>query len=270
MPGVTVASFNIHAATDGWGRPYDLVGACRQLDSDLIVMQEVFSPLDGASQAEDVASELGWDCVGLPLAGAWRRRVPIWEGKGWEPHRPLPRQDQAMRVGHRVAGIRARQAGAFEEGTWGLAVLSRHEIVGSETIELGRLRRDYTRRAALVVEVDLAATAGGHDFTVVGTHGAHVTAGSPIQFRRLNAALSRRRGPAALAGDMNLWGPPLSLLFPGWKRAVKGRTWPAWRPHSQTDHILVNAGVDVTGGQVVYAGNSDHRAVRAELRWSEE
>jgi endonuclease/exonuclease/phosphatase family metal-dependent hydrolase len=66
---------------------------------------------------------------------------------------------------------------------------------------------------------------------------------------------------------MNLWGPPLVLLLPGWRRAVKGRTWPAWRPHSQTDHILVSAGVGVVDGRVVYVGNSDHRAVRAELKW---
>jgi len=66
---------------------------------------------------------------------------------------------------------------------------------------------------------------------------------------------------------MNLWGPPLSLLLPGWRRAVRGRTWPAWRPHSQPDHIFVNEAVAVGGSSVVRAGNSDHRAVRAILRF---
>ena len=61
---------------------------------------------------------------------------------------------------------------------------------------------------------------------------------------------------------MNLWGPPLSLLFPGWKRAVKGATWPAWRPHSQTDHVLVNEHVDIIAGRVCTPANH-HRAVRA-------
>jgi endonuclease/exonuclease/phosphatase family metal-dependent hydrolase len=267
MPSVSVASFNIHAGTDGWGRPYDLIGACRELDAEVIVLQEVFAPLEGPSQAEAVAADLGFDCVELPLARAWRRRVPLWEGKGWEPRRPIPRRDKSLRVGGKLSGAAAGEAASHEEGTWGLAVLSRHEITGSEAIELGRLRRDFTRRAALVVELDVLGSAESHAFNVIGMHGSHVTAGSPLQFRRLQGALADHSGPAALVGDMNLWGPPLSLLFPGWKRAVKGRTWPAWRPHSQTDHILVRAGTDIVAGRVVYAGNSDHRAVRAELTW---
>jgi endonuclease/exonuclease/phosphatase family metal-dependent hydrolase len=267
MPNVTVASFNAHVATDGWGRPYNLVEACRQLEADVIVLQEIFTPPDGPSQAEEVASELGYECRQLPLARAWRRLAPVWEGRGWEPSRALGRHTKSLRVGGR--GLTAAKGGdlpGFEEGTWGAAILSKHRVAGSETIELGRLGRDYARRAALVVRIEVGA--GTEQlFTVIGTHAAHLTAGSPLQFRRLRAALAHGDGPAALAGDMNLWGPPLSLLFPGWRRAVRGRTWPAWRPHSQTDHILVNAGVDVLAANVVYAGNSDHRAVKATLRW---
>ena len=35
---------------------------------------------------------------------------------------------------------------------------------------------------------------------------------------------------AVLAGDMNLWGPPVTSYFRGWRRAVTGRTWPAPGP----------------------------------------
>jgi endonuclease/exonuclease/phosphatase family metal-dependent hydrolase len=66
---------------------------------------------------------------------------------------------------------------------------------------------------------------------------------------------------------MNLWGPPVSLLLPGWRRAVRGRTWPSWRPHSQPDHVLVTSVVRVIDGAVVRTGNSDHLAVRAHLAW---
>ncbi len=195
MPFLTVASFNIHVGTDGWGRPYDLVAACRELDAGVIVMQEVFTPSDGPSQAEDVASELGCDCVELPLVPAWRRRVPIWNGKGWEPRRLPPRRDKALLVGHKSEAVTAGELSGFEEGTWGLAILSSYEIVGSEVVELGRLRKDFTRRAAILVEIEVAGETGSHDFTVVGTHGAHMTAGSPLQFRRLQRRPRRPRWP---------------------------------------------------------------------------
>ena len=48
-------------------------------------------------------------------------------------------------------------------------------------------------------------------------------------------------------------------------RAVFGRTYPAHRPHSQIDHVLVNAHVEILGGEVLPACGSDHRPVRARL-----
>ena len=56
---------------------------------------------------------------------------------------------------------------------------------------------------------------------------------------------------------MNLWGPPVSSFFRGWRRAVIGRTWPAHRPHSQLDHVLVTP-----AGRVVDARVADARRLR--------
>ena len=64
---------------------------------------------------------------------------------------------------------------------------------------------------------------------------------------------------------MNLWGPPVRALLPGWRLAVTGRTWPSWRPHSQIDHILVRGRLKVGSGTVLPPAGSDHRPVRAEL-----
>jgi endonuclease/exonuclease/phosphatase family metal-dependent hydrolase len=49
---------------------------------------------------------------------------------------------------------------------------------------------------------------------------------------------------------------------------VRGRTWPASRPHSQIDHILLrtNDGIEVVDHQVLPEVGSDHRPVRARLR----
>ncbi len=72
-----------------------------------------------------------------------------------------------------------------------------------------------------------------------------------------------------LAGDCNLWGPPvMAVLGDGWRRAVTGRTWPARRPHSQIDHVLVRPGdVRVVDAAVGGDVGSDHRPLRLRLAW---
>jgi endonuclease/exonuclease/phosphatase family metal-dependent hydrolase len=55
-------------------------------------------------------------------------------------------------------------------------------------------------------------------------------------------------------------------VLPGWRRAVFGRSWPAHRPHSQIDHVLVRDDVTVLSGEVLGATPSDHRPIRARLR----
>jgi endonuclease/exonuclease/phosphatase family metal-dependent hydrolase len=141
-------------------------------------------------------------------------------------------------------------------------VLSRLAVSHVETLDLGRLSRDNSRlRAALFAEIDL----DGYPLTVVGTHLAHFVQGSPILLERLRRRLPPTREPAVLAGDMNFWGPPVSLALPGWRRAVRARTYPAWRPHSQIDHIFVTRALRVVSGEAVRAGRSDHLPIRARL-----
>jgi endonuclease/exonuclease/phosphatase (EEP) superfamily protein YafD len=71
--------------------------------------------------------------------------------------------------------------------------------------------------------------------------------------------------PAVLAGDMNMWGPPVTSYFPGWRRALRSRTWPAHRPHSQLDHVLVTSSVRVLDARVIPFTGSDHRPVVVRL-----
>jgi endonuclease/exonuclease/phosphatase family metal-dependent hydrolase len=66
-------------------------------------------------------------------------------------------------------------------------------------------------------------------------------------------------------GDMNMWGPPLSAFFRGWRRVIRGRTWPAFRPHSQLDHLLVTPSVAVVDARIADRTGSDHLPVRATL-----
>ena len=59
---------------------------------------------------------------------------------------------------------------------------------------------------------------------VRGTHMSHITHGSHAQYRRLAQQLPPLDAAGLLAGDMNMWGPPASSYFRGWRRAVPGRT----------------------------------------------
>lgn len=151
---------------------------------------------------------------------------------------------------------------ALKRGTWGVAIISRLPIGERGFIDLGKLRRDSVRRAALVVEVQV----GGSVIRVVGTHLSHLTHGSPFQLRRLATTIpSSPALPGVICGDMNLWGPVVGTLLPGWRRAVKGPTWPAHWPHSQLDHLFVNRRLKVVSGEVIPVSASDHRPVRAVL-----
>ena len=140
-------------------------------------------------------------------------------------------------------------------------MLSRLRVVGTSQVDLGQLKYDTARRGALRVDVE---TKSG-TVAVFGTHMSHLSRGSPIQFWRLRKALSKVALPAVLAGDMNLWGPPVVAQLPGWHRAVIGRSWPAWWPHSQPDHILVREPCRVIESEVMAACGSDHRPVRAAI-----
>jgi endonuclease/exonuclease/phosphatase family metal-dependent hydrolase len=82
----------------------------------------------------------------------------------------------------------------------------------------------------------------------------------------LRAALPPADGPGVFAGDMNMWGWAVERLAPrGWRRAVRGRTFPSHRPHSQTDHVLVTPPVRILEAEVVPQVMSDHRPVRVRL-----
>jgi endonuclease/exonuclease/phosphatase family metal-dependent hydrolase len=275
MPPLVVASFNVHGGVDGWGRPFDVVDACREIGADVLMLQESWSPDGGVSVAERVARELGYAAVELEFA---RGRMATPQDPGmprWGP-RLWARSSHGMRLDRRRAVATERGAApcpAHAEsgrGTWSIAVMSRLPVTHTETIDLGQLPTDPARRGAIVMDVELERATT--PFRVVGTHLAHLSQGSPRQIGALRRSLnSLTPAPGVLAGDMNLWGPPLTLLLPGWARAVRGRTWPTWwsRPLVQSDHVLVrattNASVRVVAGEVLRIVGSDHFPVRASL-----
>jgi endonuclease/exonuclease/phosphatase (EEP) superfamily protein YafD len=90
-------------------------------------------------------------------------------------------------------------------------------------------------------------------------------AGPVTHLRTLRPLLPSGPEPAIVAGDFNLWGPGVVRLLPGWRRAVVGRTWPAHRPHSQIDHVLVNSAVETLESEILPRFGSDHLPVKVRL-----
>jgi endonuclease/exonuclease/phosphatase family metal-dependent hydrolase len=261
---MAIASFNVHGGVDGWGRRFNAAAACRALDAEVIVMQENFTPDGEEGVAAHVARELGYEVAELAFARGWRLGPPADAGRAWAPRRwdhqlvplRLSRSEPRDRTTPRV--LRGRAA---EFGSLGVAVLSRFPIRAVEELDLGHLPRDWVQRRALGVELDL----DGHPVRVIGVHMSHLVRGSPVQYRRLARLLPAPGVDAVVAGDLNCWGPLVVAMLPGWHRAVRGRTWPAWSPLAQIDHILVRRGVHAEMAEVAAASGSDHRAIRARL-----
>jgi endonuclease/exonuclease/phosphatase family metal-dependent hydrolase len=69
-----------------------------------------------------------------------------------------------------------------------------------------------------------------------------------------------------IAGDLNMWGPVVHHDARPLRATVRGRTYPAKRPHSQIDHVLVSDRVELLASEVLPEMGSDHRAIRTTLQ----
>lgn len=268
---LTVVNFNMHAGIDGWGRPFDAVGACETFKADVLVLQEAWTNAadgPGSGQAEQIAAALGYEVVACTLAKGRRVRPHAAATARWMPFLGFRAAVRSLYVSSErplhPAELGAARYQQGESGTWGIAVLTRSALTveGTRTLRLPPLARDRVHRSAVVVDLRVDDV----PLSVVGTHMSHLHYGSHRNYADLKRLLQTEARPeAVLLGDMNLWGPPVRAFLPDWRRAVKGRTWPAWHPHSQIDHILVRGAIEVASSEVLPPAGSDHRPVRATL-----
>lgn len=237
MTELTIASFNCH-----WGIGYgaragecfDVAATVRSFDADVVVLAEAWRPHDAPSALDELAAD-GYELEELRFATM--------------RHRPRPM------VTHSTPG----------EGWWELAVLSRLPLSGRRELPIGRVHKDPVGpRRALAVTVDVAGT----PLELVAVHtSSKLWYGAPvIHLWNLRRHVPSTGAPAVVVGDCNLWGPGVVALLPGWRRAVRGRTFTAHVRHSQIDHVLVSRAVEPLGGDVLPATLSDHRPIRARVR----
>ncbi|WP_421121051.1 endonuclease/exonuclease/phosphatase family protein [Aquihabitans daechungensis] len=234
MTTFSLTSFNARWGLTVDDTPFDLPAVVAGFDTDIISLQEVWEPTVGGSGLDAASAARGYHLVHVPLS----------------PSRVDPRPE-----------ITADPAEA--SGTWGVVLLSRLPVRGTRIVDLGRMveRWDVADRFAILAEIAV----GDATVTVAALHLSFALPNALAQVRRLRGYLPTNR-PSIIVGDCNLWGPLATAALGNHRRAVRGRTWPAERPHSQLDHILVSPAVSVVGASVLPPAGSDHRPVQARLQ----
>jgi endonuclease/exonuclease/phosphatase family metal-dependent hydrolase len=264
---VRVATFNLHAGVDGWGRPTRVLDFAGSIGADVLVCPETWCGDDGTNYFEELCQRLGMKGAFAPLARGERLTTGVG-GRTWQPRLAHFTGERGLYFSeHRsltAAQIARREAhGTLEGGEWGLSLFTRFPIEEIRVEPLGRLPRERVRRALIVARLNDQ----GRRFYVLAVHGAHISHGSFIQYRRINriAANLDPKLPIIIAGDFNCWRPLLRVLLPGWKTLVRARTWPSRYPHSQIDHVLGRGPWERLGG-IARDGGSDHRALIADIK----
>ena len=233
-----MGSFTITSCNLRWGlsvddEPFDVAAAIGGFGTDLIALQEVWDPDDGTGGVRLIGEQLGYS---------------------------VHEAAQSASHVHPAPGITADPE--LADGTWGIALLSRLPVRSIRTLELGRLfeRWDVAERTAILAEV----VVDDRTVLVAAIHLSFVLPNAAVQLRRLRGLLPIGT-PSLVVGDCNLWGPVAENLLAGWSRAVRGRTWPAARPHSQLDHLLASSEIEATSARVLGPVGSDHLPIQATL-----
>lgn len=245
---LTVASLNLHCGLGWQGEPYDVAAAICGLDAPVICLQEAWLPKPvGAAAASAGGGEPQADAVAVAagMLGAALYRVP-------------------QRSGIRLADfVAASGAAGRASGDLCVAILTTLPVTCYEVRALGRAPGDSVPRLAQVICLRLANDAR---IRIVNTHLTHRLT-SPVQLGMLWRYLRRRPEPTLIAGDLNM--PRLIAgRLAGFEPSVFGRTWPAWQPLIQLDHLLAGREVRAVAGSVLPSAGSDHLPVRATIALS--
>jgi len=177
--------------------------------------------------------------------------------------------DEARRLGE-LCGMHAAfgRFMDYDGGEYGMAMLSRHEILAVENIALPPGDEPRTSLAIRIRPDD-----AGPELVIVGVHFYRTDEERLAQARTLAAHLANETAPVILAGDFNSPpdGPVLVALEESWTNAPKGEdrlTWPSDAPEVEIDHLLYRPAhclrvlrVDVLDEAIV----SDHRPLYADF-----
>ena len=258
---VRVATFNLlhgRSIAHGGVDAHDLRAAARQLDADVVGLQEVDRHQERSGLVDQTA------VVAEVLGAADWRFVPAVHGT------PGPVVSWTSS---------SDDDGATTTGpTYGVGLVSRHPVrewavrrFGPAPVSMPLMvpgRRGLTRipdepRVAVAAVLDTPAG----PLTAVTAHLSFVPGWNVAQLRALVGWAAGFPGPRLLLGDFNLPGP-LPRLVSRWTQLARVATYPSWKPRVQLDHVLAD-GIAETAVRDVRAPRlavSDHCALVVDLR----
>ncbi|MGY4653602.1 endonuclease/exonuclease/phosphatase family protein [Mycobacterium sp. URHB0021] len=250
-----MATFNIlhgRSVRDGTVGPERLAESVRQLDPDVLALQEVDldQPRSGMSDLTAVAAE----AMGA-ISHRFVAAIAGTPGATW------------------MAATGREQPGT---AAYGIALLSRFL---AETWQVVRLPRIPVRfpmylpapgRIQVVNEEPRAAMVGRFDtplgpLTVANTHLSFVPGWNRIQLRRLIRDLRGFPGPHVLMGDLNMT-PTGPSRWTGMRSLGEAPTFPVDDPDQQLDHVLTDdQTLRVEACSAPRLPISDHRALVIDI-----
>lgn len=265
MALLRVATFNLlHGmeTTSGATDPEQLAAAVREVDADLIGLQEVDRGAERSGRVDQAA------LVARALDAPWHRFVPTVHGtpsqtRTWTRATILDGEDTVgptygVGMVSRLP-VRSWWVKRFDPAPFRLPLV----VPGGTTPGRARLLLIPDEpRLALAAVVD--GPAG--PFTMVTTHLSFVPGWNARQLRAIATWVARMPTPVLLVGDLNLPGR-LPARLTRWQSLLSASTYPARAPRAQLDHVLA-LGI---GREAVRAGRawalpvSDHRALSVDL-----
>jgi len=210
----------------------------------------------GNRNIEDHIRALDTDVMVLPEAWRFARPDVPWA------------EDLARELGYQLHAFTADEPSRPREHVpFRMVVMTRVAASRLDDYPLSKFG-DFGQRAAVRVRLDDSGLvlAGAH------MYGIHLLLNMrPRDWMRERAELGDLAASVdVLAGDMNMWSPIVGRDAQPLRAAVKGRTFPAYRPHSQIDHILVSDRVAVSQSHVLGDNGSDHLGIKVTLSVAED
>jgi endonuclease/exonuclease/phosphatase family metal-dependent hydrolase len=251
-----LATFNIlhgRSVHDGAVEPDRLAASVKQLDADVLALQEVDLGQPRSAMADLTA-------VAAEAMGAVSHRfvaaISGTPGATW------------------MAATGSEQPGT---AAYGIALLSRFPVRDWQVVRLPRIRVPFPmylprpNRVIIVNEEPRTAVLARLDsplgpLTVANTHLSFVPGWGRYQLRGLTRDLHAFEGPRVLMGDLNM-APRAARRWTRMRSLARAMTFPAEEPDRQLDHILTDdRALAVHHCTAPLLSVSDHRALVADVR----